>query len=254
MSSPPPDDATRSRMRDAHAQGARALDAEPSGPEAWGWEGRTLGRRAGHLWLRVLSMSEEKAGGRLWEGTATAAEQIPAVVPRPKLVGIGTWTNDGHAYRAELTEYVTLPVLQAGGPVLEQSPYLPDAWWAALRRAVNEIATVPTNRQAVRQQWIDRGFPAFLGIPPVTAADWTTGHGDLHFRIHSACCCRSCCTRKAEVWRASGVCFGPMVRYRRTPVGRSLRAGTIWRRGNDGCGFGSVSRSLSTRTSGSIRG
>ncbi|WP_370270896.1 hypothetical protein [Streptomyces sp. V4I8] len=168
-------------MRDAHARGARALGAEPSGPEAWGWEGRTLGRRAGHLWLRVLSMPEEKAGGRLWEGAATAAVRIPESVPRPKLVGIGTWTNDGNAYRAELTEYVTLPVLQSGGPVLEQPPNLPDAWWAALRRAVDDIATVPTDRHAVRQQWIDRGFPAFLGIPPVTVTDWTTGHGDFHW-------------------------------------------------------------------------
>jgi hypothetical protein len=37
---------------------------------------------------------------------------------------------------------------------------------------------VSTDRQFVRQQWIDRGFPRFLGIAPVT--DWTTGHGDLH--------------------------------------------------------------------------
>ncbi|WP_155057461.1 hypothetical protein [Streptomyces blattellae] len=149
-------------MREAHAAGASALAAEPTGPAAWGWEGRTHGRRSPVA--RVLSMPEDKAGGNLWEGTVTAAAQIPASVPRPRLVGFGDWTKDGHAYRAELTEYVTLPVLQTGGPVLDRPLTLPGEWWAALRRTVDTIATVTTCRQSVRQQWIDRGFPRFNSI------------------------------------------------------------------------------------------
>ncbi|MFH9610796.1 phosphotransferase [Streptomyces sp. NPDC017448] len=39
---------------------------------------------------------------------------------------------------------------------------------------------MPTSRQAVRQQWIDRHFSRLLGIPTIQVTSWTTGHGDLH--------------------------------------------------------------------------
>ncbi|MBW5480804.1 hypothetical protein GPJ59_02545 [Streptomyces bambusae] len=33
----------------------------------------------------------------------------------------------------------------------------------------------------MRQQWIDRNFTRFLGIPAAATVSWTTGNGDLHW-------------------------------------------------------------------------
>ncbi|MBL1110573.1 hypothetical protein JK361_39545 [Streptomyces sp. 5-8] len=169
------------RMRRAHAAAARKFGVEATGPEVWGWQGRTISRRAGRWWLRLLSVPEDKRGGRLWEGTAAADAALPRSVPRPRLHDLLDWSAGGQAYRAELTEYVSLPALQTGGPVLHSELELPDAWWADLRAALAAIATVATERQAVRQQWVDRNFARFLGIPAIRITDWTTGHGDLHW-------------------------------------------------------------------------
>ncbi|MEF9886874.1 hypothetical protein [Streptomyces sp. P9-A4] len=54
----------KDRMRRVHAAAARQFQVSASGPEVWGWQGRTLGRRAGDCWLRVVSTTKDKAGGR----------------------------------------------------------------------------------------------------------------------------------------------------------------------------------------------
>ncbi|MFJ4322779.1 hypothetical protein ACIP3A_06640 [Streptomyces tricolor] len=92
-------------------------------------------------------------------------------MPRPRLHDLLDWSASGQAYRAELTEYVSLPALQTGGPVLHSELKLPDAWWADLRAALAAIATVATEQQAVRQQWVDRNFARFLGIPAIRITD-----------------------------------------------------------------------------------
>lgn len=74
-----------------------------------------------------------------------------------------------------------LPTLQTGGPVPRTEAELPDTWWSDLLAALKTTAAVPTGRQAVRQQWIDRNFTRFFGIPCPGAVAWTTGHGDLHW-------------------------------------------------------------------------
>ncbi|MET8247789.1 phosphotransferase [Streptomyces sp. NPDC005202] len=33
---------------------------------------------------------------------------------------------------------------------------------------------------AVRQEWVDRSVPRFLGMPSPRITDWATAHGDLH--------------------------------------------------------------------------
>ncbi|MFF2653513.1 phosphotransferase [Streptomyces sp. NPDC058045] len=181
MSSPPPDTATRDRMCTEHEHAAALLGVTCTGPETWGWEGRTLGRRAGGTWLRLLSVDTGKEGGKLWEGTAAAERLIPAGIPRPRLAAMRDWASDGHTYRAELTAYVTQPVLQTGGPVLDREPELSRTWWSDLRRTLHQVAAVPTDREAVRQEWIVRSFPRFLGIPAPTVIEWVTAHGDLHW-------------------------------------------------------------------------
>ncbi|WP_274036482.1 hypothetical protein [Streptomyces sp. MMBL 11-1] len=171
----------RDRMRRAHAAAARQFQVAASGPEMWGWQGRTLGRRAGDCWLRIVSAEAGKAGGRLWEGTATADTRVPRSVPRPRLRGVLDWTAPAVAYRAELTEYVSIPALTSGTPALDQDIALPDSWWSELRSALGTLATVPTDRESVRQNWVDRNFHRFLGIDPVLIRETTTGHADLHW-------------------------------------------------------------------------
>ncbi len=39
---------------------------------------------------------------------------------------------------------------------------------------------LPTDRVAVRQEWVDRTVPRFLDIPGPPTTDWATAHGDLH--------------------------------------------------------------------------
>lgn len=179
---PPRKQADEERMRDAHHRAARTLlVGGASGPEAWGWQGRTIGRRCGDRWLRVVSRPLEKPAGRLWDGAAAADTQLPRTIPRPRVVDVLEWTAGGHRYRAELTELVPWPVIQTGGPVLTDDPALPQVWWTELTAALAAMSSVPTERQAVRQQWIDKNFDTYLGIPPVQVTAWTTGHGDLHW-------------------------------------------------------------------------
>ncbi|WP_327378792.1 hypothetical protein OG393_33310 (plasmid) [Streptomyces sp. NBC_01216] len=168
-------------MRRAHATAALQFQVSGSGPDVWGWQGRTLGRRAGNCWLRVVSAAPDKAGGRLWEGTAAADTLVPRSVPRPRLRGVLDWTASDAAYRAELTEYVPVPAVTSGSPALSRDIALPDAWWSDLKTALATLAAVPTDRESVRQGWVDRNFRRFLGIDPVRVRETTTGHADLHW-------------------------------------------------------------------------
>jgi hypothetical protein len=43
------------------------------------------------------------------------------------------------------------------------------------------VSAVNTDRVAVRQQYMDRAIPEFVGIPAPAVTCWTTAHGDLHW-------------------------------------------------------------------------
>jgi hypothetical protein len=86
----------------AHTAAALQFRVSGSGPKVWGGQDRTLGRRAGNCWLRVASAARDKAGGPLWEGTATADTMVPRSVPRLRLRGVLDCTASDAAYRAEL--------------------------------------------------------------------------------------------------------------------------------------------------------
>ncbi|MGW1225017.1 hypothetical protein [Streptomyces sp. NPDC001478] len=167
-------------MRRAHTVGTALFEVRAHGAETWGWQGRTLSRRADGRWLRVVARPVDKAPGATWDGNARADALLPRSVPRPRLHDVAEWTADGYVYRAELSEYLPRPALAAGGPVLGVDLDLPSSWWSDLREALAATATVPTTRTTVRRQWIDRHFTRLLGIP-APALVWTTGHGDLHF-------------------------------------------------------------------------
>ncbi|MFF1959359.1 hypothetical protein ACFVWX_20535 [Streptomyces sp. NPDC058220] len=162
-------------MTAAHAAAAAALGVTATGTAVWGWRGRTLGRRAGHpvhgdCWLRLLSAPAEKAGGKLWHGTELAA-RLFARVRKPALHGVHDAIRDGHAYRAELTEFADEPILSPE-PVLRGELDLPGTWFTSLRTDLDTIAGTATDRIAVRQQWIDRAVPEYTGRPAPRITEW----------------------------------------------------------------------------------
>ncbi|WP_329374555.1 hypothetical protein [Streptomyces sp. NBC_01483] len=84
------------------------------------------------------------------------------------------------AYRAELSARVDQPVL-SDDPILRHDLQLPDFWWQDLTGALEKVSAVATERVAVRQQYMDRAIPEFVGIPAPAVPCWTTAHGDLHW-------------------------------------------------------------------------
>ncbi|MEV6946771.1 hypothetical protein AB0N07_33350 [Streptomyces sp. NPDC051172] len=183
MYSPPPSDDDAKRMAAALMRAAAMLGATVHGPQVWGWHGRTLSHRANHpehgaSWLRLLSVPEQKAGGKLWEGTERAHAALPAV-RKPTLHALHDHAGDGYAYRTELTAYVDEPVLSPD-PVLRQELNLTDAWFATIRTTLSTIAATPTDRTAVRQEWISRAVPEYTGQPAPQIQHWDCAHGDFH--------------------------------------------------------------------------
>ncbi|MFJ8742376.1 hypothetical protein ACIRL2_23655 [Embleya sp. NPDC127516] len=187
MFSPPDDPREVALMRHAYRRSATALTVLPDdGTEVWGWRGRTLSGPVtgdhGLGWLRLVRAPADKAGGRLWLGPEDAEKAIPDSVPRPRLRGVEDWVNGDHAFRAELHDRVTARPITAVGPVLREDPGLDDTWWHDLRRALDDIASVTTDRVALRQAYVDRAMPEYLGRPvDTTVPAWTTAHGDLHW-------------------------------------------------------------------------
>ncbi|MYQ47251.1 phosphotransferase [Streptomyces sp. SID4985] len=188
MFSEPDDSGVVRRMREAHGVACGVLGAaigssDPVG-EAWGWRGRTLGRAVigahGAGWLRVVHSPVGKASGKLWAGPEDAERAVPLEVPRPRLRAVREWAEGEDAFRAELYEYVGGHVLTAG-----DVSGLTASWWIQLRTALERLSGVPTERVAVRQAYMDRAMPKYLGFldapVPTTPPAWTTAHGDLHW-------------------------------------------------------------------------
>lgn len=105
-------------------------------------------------------------------------------VTKPALYDAVEEIKDGHAYRSELNQYVAEPV-RSPSPVLDADVLsadagpLPAQWWESLRADLERVATTPTDRVAVRQEWADRSVPRFLGVPAPRITEWETAHGDL---------------------------------------------------------------------------
>lgn len=182
----PIDDATRTRMLEAHAKAAADLGLTPAGEPVWGWRGRTIGSKAssvsGPTWLRVQSARTDQTGGKIWEGTELAATLLPKLA-KPALLAIRDWDVDGFAYRAELTEFIADPVCSPD-PVLREELDLPQSWFTELRANLALIAEVDTDRTVISQDYLDRTMPKFLPLIPGRATQapaWATAHGDIHF-------------------------------------------------------------------------
>ncbi|MEU9575433.1 hypothetical protein AB0D62_37530 [Streptomyces massasporeus] len=46
---------------------------------------------------------------------------------------------------------------------------------------MEKVSAVDTDRVAVRQQFMERAIPEFVGIPAPAVSSWTTAHADLHW-------------------------------------------------------------------------
>ncbi|WP_189295305.1 phosphotransferase family protein [Streptomyces cinerochromogenes] len=184
MYSPPAEPADQQRMRRAFAQSAGLVNATVTGPEVWGWYGRTLSSRVEHpdrgdCWLRLLSAPRDRAAGKIWEGNRKAAALFDGHVHKPFLYDTVESTKDGYTYRAELHQYVDEPTCSPS-PVLRTRLALPASWWDSLRTDLEYVSGTATDRVAVRQEWVDRSVPRFLGTPSPRITAWATAHGDLH--------------------------------------------------------------------------
>ncbi|MGW7314823.1 hypothetical protein [Streptomyces sp. NPDC054865] len=175
-----PAPATADRMRAAQQHAADTFGLRTAGCRVWGYRGRTLSSAAGPHWLRVVSAEAGTEGGTLWNGPATS-RALPAAVPRPDLTRIRDWTTDGHVYRAELYAIAPDPIV-APRPVLDEDPGLPETWWKEIVAALGTLADVPppTDREAVREEYLRRVIPQFTGHQ-VDDITWATAHGDLHY-------------------------------------------------------------------------
>ncbi|WP_428318968.1 hypothetical protein [Kitasatospora sp. LaBMicrA B282] len=167
-------------MEAAHQYAARRLGVHCDGVLVWGDLGLTLSCRAGDQWLRVFST--KRTGARPnGEGIVGAAALISGDVPRPRLHGSLDWAADGFGYGADLLDFVPHPVISPHRPDLVHDPDLSDEWWSTLRRAVIRLGQAQGVRTTVRDSWIEKAFPQFLGIPAPAKVERATGHGDLHW-------------------------------------------------------------------------
>ncbi|MBT2404344.1 MULTISPECIES: hypothetical protein [unclassified Streptomyces] len=180
MNSPPTDD-VQTLMEAAHNRAAKALGLTCRGPLAWGFQGVTLGRRAGNQWLRVSRSAKRNAGRKRGEGIVGASLLVPDGVPRPRLYEVHDWTDGKWAFEAEVLDYVRQPVVSPDRADLDRDPALPDEWWTGLRQALDLISQAEGVKTTVRDGWIERAFPQFLGIPAPAKVERVTGHGDLHW-------------------------------------------------------------------------
>ncbi|WP_370420116.1 hypothetical protein AB8O64_18860 [Streptomyces sp. QH1-20] len=177
----PPDEATRVLMEAAHEHAVRALGLTCAGPLVWGFAGFTLGRRSGPYWLRVSRSAKANAGRKPGEGLVGASVLVPRDVPRPAVHGVHDWVEGEYAFEAELLDLVPHPVVSPQRPDLVRDPALPDQWWTLLHRSLARLAEAEGAKETVRDTWIARAFPQFLGIPAPNAVERVTGHGDLHW-------------------------------------------------------------------------
>ncbi|MFF1714405.1 hypothetical protein [Streptomyces sp. NPDC058268] len=183
MYAPPAADSDRQLLLAAQHEAAGALKVALTGHPRWGYQGRTVGQAGDHpfhgrCWLRLQSTPVHKAGGKHWLGAEQAEAAFPTV-RRPALISLHDQTTGDTAFRAELAEFVTAPVCSPE-PVLHTELRLPDAWWTSLHAELDTIAATPTDRIAVRQEWIDRAVPKYTGRPAPVITHWETAHADLH--------------------------------------------------------------------------
>jgi len=177
----PPNEGVQTLMEAAHNRAAKAMGLTCTGPLTWGYLGVTLGRQAGERWLRVSRTAKRNAGRKQGEGIVGASLLVSDDVPRPRLYEVYDWIDGDWAFEAEVLDYVRAQVVSSERANLDRNPGLSDEWWGSLRRALGLLAETEGVKTTVRDGWIERAFPQFLGIPAPAKVERVTGHGDLHW-------------------------------------------------------------------------
>ncbi|MFD5680663.1 hypothetical protein [Streptomyces bacillaris] len=121
-------------MHRAFVQAAQTLNTTVVGPEVWGLvRPHPQQPRPAPEPQSLLSAPEDKAAAKIWQGNGQAAELFDRHVRKPLLYDTSDTSSDGHAYRAELHQYVTEPAVSPS-PVLHTDPDPPLSWWARSER------------------------------------------------------------------------------------------------------------------------
>ncbi|MEV5842250.1 hypothetical protein AB0M32_09780 [Streptomyces sp. NPDC051985] len=76
--------------------------------------------------------------------------------------------------------WVNQPVL-SDDLILQHDLRLPDSWWNDLAGTLEKVTAVDTDRVAVRQQYMERAIPEFVGIQAPAVGRWSTAHSDVHW-------------------------------------------------------------------------
>ncbi|XIE81636.1 hypothetical protein AB6O49_34735 [Streptomyces sp. SBR177] len=115
-------------------------------------------------------------GGRHWTGTEDAARLFPTV-RKPALHAVH---DAHHAYRAELTAYITEPVLSPAGPVLHTSSTCPTSGSSTCARTSTRSPPPPPTARASASSGSTAPSPPTPDARPPQITDWTCAHGDFH--------------------------------------------------------------------------
>lgn len=169
----------RSRLRLAADHFSLTLAGEPT----FGWRDRTIGSRAkgpnGEYWLRASWAHAQWAEGNYWTGNQDASAIVG--VPKPVVLGLHDWTEDGDRNRAETMTLVTDKPCSETHELREELD-LPEQWWQSLRAALETLSTHNTERAITNQEKVTGRLLSFFGsaVDPVVTT-WTTAHGDVNW-------------------------------------------------------------------------
>lgn len=129
-------------------------------------------------WIKVSGVPNGPAQQQLEGETSAAAIRG---VPKPAILEVQYWTQDGFYWRAVLMTLV--PESAKTGPLFSRHRHaISDRWIGEIKQAMQTIATIPTERRRIDPDWMSASITKRFGAEtPHTCDDWRTAHGDLHW-------------------------------------------------------------------------
>ncbi|MGH3735766.1 MAG: hypothetical protein ACRDT6_09115 [Micromonosporaceae bacterium] len=178
------DEEFRGWMRGNLTLAAQRFGVHVVGEPSFGWCLRSISAPVdspdGHRWLRLVSEMPEWAHGDPWTGNADA--NVIRGVVKPVVLDVTEWAEKG--WRHQRAELMTrMPGTPCSVSDVARGPIdLPDTWWAELRRSIDTVRAVPTQRINIDEGRVaDRLRAAYGDGADHRIAEWETAHGDLHW-------------------------------------------------------------------------
>lgn len=163
---------------------AKELHVRLIGEIKYGWEHRTVGSTVvsadgARGWLRIQMRSKTQEVDRLWTGIKDS--ELIGGIFKPAVIRDLEWEYDGYVWRADLMTHISQKIC-ARTPELRE-PLTPGReWYQELRTSLERLATHPTNRVAVTQEFITHRIQERFGEQINTEiSGWTTIHADVHW-------------------------------------------------------------------------